>query len=417
MSVARSSHRLFDVRWLRSKAARFELVGLVNRLDRAGIIGGCGEIRLVYRLAYTTESKGSAIASRLPMTLSLELTSRGGEAPAAVSGALCRDAALRWYPPKGNREGAALARWLVSEAGPLFGAQRHPSTLRRAAVNMQSVRWPSTVRPISAVTPNTCCAPSPTTARAGWLPFRWRTRSTSRGSGGARPLSQAARMGQRREQPSRDRRGHHRLARRAQRATRRLRHPRGISRGKNRPFSTVLRETDLSNLDFSTTENAKWPAALLRRLDDLTCPGCHESRSVAGFHFLGVDREGTTASDALASPFSPHFARDQPRGARSCGRSVIDEHLPMRGLSPSMRSTAIPAMALIAVSAMPALRIGPVMPAYRCDRFDTPENDVTVGACLPEHGGGAGDPCEIGRITPSPRPFARSRHPDADRAV
>src|SRR5688572_8542103 len=38
VSVARSSHRLFDVRWLRSPAARFELVGVVNRLDRAGII-------------------------------------------------------------------------------------------------------------------------------------------------------------------------------------------------------------------------------------------------------------------------------------------------------------------------------------------------------------------------------------------
>ncbi|MET0592207.1 MAG: hypothetical protein ABW133_05880 [Polyangiaceae bacterium] len=74
VSVARFSHRLFDARWLRSPAARFELVGVVNRLDRAGIIGGCGEVRLVYRLAYTTEHDGRALTSRLPMTVSVELS-------------------------------------------------------------------------------------------------------------------------------------------------------------------------------------------------------------------------------------------------------------------------------------------------------------------------------------------------------
>jgi len=63
VSVARSSHRLFDKRWLRSPSARFELVGLVNRIDRAGIIGGCGEVRLVYRLAYSVPMNG-AVALR-----------------------------------------------------------------------------------------------------------------------------------------------------------------------------------------------------------------------------------------------------------------------------------------------------------------------------------------------------------------
>jgi hypothetical protein len=28
---------------------------------------------------------------------------------------------------------------------------------------------------------------------------------------------------------------------------------------------------------------------LLRRLDQLTCLGCHEARSIAGFHLLGED--------------------------------------------------------------------------------------------------------------------------------
>ena len=129
VSVARSSHRLFDVRWLRSPAARFELVGVVNRLDRAGIIGGCGEVRLIYRLAYTTEVKGSVIASRLPMTLSLEMSAL----PAAGFGAPCGIAPLRWFPPRGEREGPALAR---------SSSPRKARFSKRSAIPRPSVGWP-----------------------------------------------------------------------------------------------------------------------------------------------------------------------------------------------------------------------------------------------------------------------------------
>src|SRR5262249_38092732 len=55
VGVARFSHRLFDARWLRAPWARFELVGIVNRLDRKPFVGGCGDVRLVYRLAYEKE--------------------------------------------------------------------------------------------------------------------------------------------------------------------------------------------------------------------------------------------------------------------------------------------------------------------------------------------------------------------------
>jgi hypothetical protein len=56
VGVHRFSHRLFDVRWLRQKSARFELVAVVNRMDRAPFHPqGCGETRLVYRLAYVTK--------------------------------------------------------------------------------------------------------------------------------------------------------------------------------------------------------------------------------------------------------------------------------------------------------------------------------------------------------------------------
>ena len=139
VSVAKFSHRLFDTRWLRSPAARFELIAIVNRIDRTGIVGGCGEVRFVYRLAYKVGSGDASIASRLPMTVSFEMNALAGD------GASCKSAAERWYPPSTEKE--ELVSWLLSEKGPLSPAQRRLDSLHRLAVNVQSVRWPSTVRP------------------------------------------------------------------------------------------------------------------------------------------------------------------------------------------------------------------------------------------------------------------------------
>jgi hypothetical protein len=56
---------------------------------------------------------------------------------------------------------------------------------------------------------------------------------------------------------------------------------------------------------------------VLRRLDDLSCAGCHQSRAVAGFHLLGVDRRGAsrtfTTGNALAVPHSPHVQDELAR--------------------------------------------------------------------------------------------------------
>jgi hypothetical protein len=51
----------------------------------------------------------------------------------------------------------------------------------------------------------------------------------------------------------------------------------------------------------------------LRRLNDLSCTGCHQGRTVAGFHFLGIDGPQTDAVNAIAVAASPHFVLDQPR--------------------------------------------------------------------------------------------------------
>ena len=46
------SRRIFDANWFQSPIARFELIGIVNRLDRADFdVKTCGETRFIYRLS------------------------------------------------------------------------------------------------------------------------------------------------------------------------------------------------------------------------------------------------------------------------------------------------------------------------------------------------------------------------------
>jgi hypothetical protein len=417
VSVARFSHRLFDARWLRSPAARFELVGLVNRLDRAGIVGRCGEVRLVYRLAYATDMNRGHVASRLPMTISLELLAPSDDGPppagteparpsASADRRACRQTAERWSPPSEAREGTMLARWLSSERGPLSVAQRTPAAIRRVAVNLQSVRWPSTVRPdlgghaeyllrafaengagklVPAALENTLDAAR---VRRGTPLFTqllaWVNAPEHLADIDAATITLPEAL----------------CAKRAVSVT-----PRGFSRLKNRPFSSVLREGDIAQSELATTRNSRSPSALLRRLDDLTCPGCHESRSVAGFHFLGKDREGTSPSNAVFTAFSPHFSRDQARR-----REVVEAMRAGRALSYARPLAERAEHGDAGYGAHCGLGDAGFSdwtcdPGYRCDRFDAPGNDATVGICLPVEGGDVGDPCEFGPLAPSTDPL------------
>ncbi len=127
------AHRLFDARWLRAPWARFELTGVVNRIDRRVFHPGtCGEVRFIYRLAYEKETPKGRVASRLPMTVNLVFWQQpeGGD---------CSAVARRWLAPAGAT-GDRLARgrspprgrcgWRRSRAR---GSRRWRSTSSRCA--------------------------------------------------------------------------------------------------------------------------------------------------------------------------------------------------------------------------------------------------------------------------------------------
>lgn len=305
VDVARFSHRLFDRRFLRSEKARFRLAGVVNRPDRAAFAeSSCGEVRLIYRLEYRLDD---AHASKLPMTLGLEL-------PVSRDAGSCRAAQRRWVePPSSNPE--QRAAWLSSEHGPL-ATERTAQQIRagRLVVNLQLVRWPSTVRPDLG-------------GHAEYL-----LRSFRVGSGGAyrpeplentiaaaqhqSPAQQRALLAALDTQAARIDTGtpvlpESLLAERAISVT-----PRGLSRLANRPFSAALDTKLLAERDFSALRFVKSPQGLLRRLDQLSCQGCHEARSVAGFHLLGEDGADQVSENSLALPVSPQVLADLPRRLR-----------------------------------------------------------------------------------------------------
>src|SRR5207249_3568490 len=71
--------------------------------------------------------------------------------------------------------------------------------------------------------------------------------------------------------------------------------PHGLARRHNRPFRDLFSRAEL-------------PEIKARRLDGMSCPGCHASRSVAGFHFLGDETAPPGSVNALFVGRSPHLA-------------------------------------------------------------------------------------------------------------
>jgi len=60
-------------------------------------------------------------------------------------------------------------------------------------------------------------------------------------------------------------------------------------------------------------QNIRSVAGFERRLNDITCSGCHQTRGIGGFHFPGVDWMAAKPSNSSVVPASPHFFGDQIR--------------------------------------------------------------------------------------------------------
>lgn len=296
--------RLFDRNALFSEQTKSVLVGVVNRMDRAYVAPrACGEIRLIYRpvsKVSSEEGQPAAPTFRLPMTINLVLDAR--DVDGAVS---CSDIARRWL----SSTDKTTARELLSENGVLSGIS--PKNINRIELNIQMARAADAVDDFEA--------------RAEYLMKVFRLGSQSRRFEESTLENQIdwTRLSANPALASDFKawlfaNDHLKLLDRgtiivpdrylANRAL--LMTPQsGIGDGAAslmKDDDVVARLAELSR-EGSGYENIRSSAGVARRLDDITCGGCHSTRAIGGFHFPGV------GSGAITAKASPHFFGDQPR--------------------------------------------------------------------------------------------------------
>jgi hypothetical protein len=306
--------QLFDRALLYSADTRFVLAGIVNRMDRTyAAEADCGEIRLIYRLTRTSKAAGDdASPPRLPMTLNLVL-----KAKAEGASITCAEIAGRWLAaPSGGT-------WVAS-GGPLdlIGHEN----IDRIETNLQIAHAPkSAVRDF----------------RTDYLLKVFRYDRDIRAFAEAPMENQVDRArlladdGLKREFkawlldpvnlaafdrgtvliPEKF------LARGAIAPTpvgfdpSDLEPEFGLVQGEGAVFSeadvvTALRKAAEGG---AKLQNIRSPAGFERRLNDVTCSGCHQTRGIGGFHFPGVDWMADKPSNSTVVPASPHFFGDQVR--------------------------------------------------------------------------------------------------------
>jgi hypothetical protein len=283
----RYNHRAFDSRWLKSPETSFELVAVANRLDRRfATAGQCGEVHLVYRLAYSN----AQAKSRLPMTVMIIH-------PQKSEGGSCAPVANRWLFTR--TAGTIDQKALALANGPLKGLT-HGS---KVEMNFQLVRWPSTVRQ----------------DMGGHAEYSLRVFERSGNRLVAVPLENTPRE----DLSAADQaalgtwiasnvqaidKGTAVLPGRFLAAKTTSVSPKGLGRGQNRPYAVYFGKAGerLPQVNLQGTTLATTKTALLRRLDTMACNGCHASQGVAGFHALGTDRQEVSDANALIDGVSPH---------------------------------------------------------------------------------------------------------------
>lgn len=305
-------NRLFNHRWLKSPYAHYELAAVVNRIDRMDFQGGtgCGELRFVYRLAYDKTDLSPPVSSRLPFTVNVVYEVLGDPGQTGWQG--CTEQARAWQPDRDLGSASEYADWLAAVAD-IDDESRY--RFAQVEVNFQVVRIPSESKDdlgghaeylLRILRPS---ADDPKRLEPAYLentPDVDRIRRS--------PELQRDLIAFIEDNADAIDRGVVQFPEKflTREVTSFSTH--GIHRKANRPFSRLLSPADLAGVDFSSTRQAKSAEALLIRLDDLTCSGCHQRESVAGFHMLGHDRPDTTHPlNALRLASSAHFDHELDR--------------------------------------------------------------------------------------------------------
>jgi hypothetical protein len=340
--------QLFDRSALYSSQSRFLLAGIVNRMDRAFVAPAtCGEIRLIYRLTRTEPAaagEGVVASPRLPMTLNVVLNAKPVSAPATTT---CAEIARRWLSLIDETSTGELLKRLVSAGGALEFVR--PDAIDRIETNLQVAHMPkSAARDF----------------RTDYLLKVFNYNSQSKFFDEAPMENQIDRdrlladinLGREFRQWLLDPRHLSEFDRGTALIPEKFLAnsvlaptPTGLARSDLQPSYGLMQSEDV-NAVFKdsdvvaalkaaadggiTLQNIRSPAGFARRLNDITCAGCHQTRGIGGFHFPGVDWMAAKPSNTTIVPASPHFFGDQIRRRNILTALSIDKSVDFsRGFS------------------------------------------------------------------------------------
>lgn len=405
--------RIIDLGWLNSPIANFRLSAVVNRLDRRDFNSlegdaSCGEVRLIYRLAYAFQDAKlkRQLASRLPFTLNAVFSATPAQ------GETCGDAARLWLRPHPVADASADAAALL--AGPLSGSRLK---LKQIEINAQIVRFPSgmeiqfggqaaylmRVFATSRIGETVTLTPR-TLENTPDLP-RLKSDAALRKDLVDYVRNNVAGIDQ----------GVYLLPTRFL-ATKAISYSTfGSARLANHPFTEALPTDALAGIDLAGTRLLRTPRAVIDRLDNGTCMGCHQANATAGFHMFGVDDATTSALNKIKVGVSPHFHAETARRtayveALAGGREP-DRYRPLSFAPPARWEPGKPASYTAAALTMPCLtgsshtEFGE---GWSCGAGSTckaivanPSVGLELGQCLrlEEARNFSGQPCLTGAIT------------------
>jgi hypothetical protein len=280
--------RHFDERWLNSKFGEMKLIAVINRMDRADFDpSSCGEVRFIYRLSYRAPKSSSS----LPFFLNVVKTY-----PKQTD---CAPFAKRWQFA-GPVSAAALRN------GPLkdltfkqmdvnFQSRAHLAVqFRRPSVYMQRIfRVATELDPSRSKTHDVQASKNPALLQK-LVAYLKQGDRLNRLDQGTLVIDDPALMTKFSISWS----------------------TLGRARTANKPYSRIFQNhrADLESIDIASLQFIKSHDALVERLNNLTCMGCHQSGGTAGFHLLGyADDRYSHGFNKQQQAMSPHAAAETVR--------------------------------------------------------------------------------------------------------
>ncbi|MEQ1865051.1 MAG: hypothetical protein ABL996_10415 [Micropepsaceae bacterium] len=291
--------RHFDARWLNSQYGAMKLIAVINRMDRVDFDPvSCGEVRFIYRLSYRTGKSSSS----LPFFLNVVQT----------------------YPKRGDCSGFSK-RWQLpanattaQTAATLRDGALKDLAFKQVEVNFQSLRFTSGYMHDFG-------------GQAMYMQRIFRVRA---GKLEPVPLENTPDVLAVERNPALLQR----LVDFLKRGDRLQQLDNGTlvidfdpafltklsvswstmgrARTANKPYSRLFKDKRalLESIDISRLNYIKSHDALVERLNNLTCMGCHQSGGTAGFHLLGyADDRFSHGFNKQQQALSPHAAAEQAR--------------------------------------------------------------------------------------------------------